>query len=72
MFPEILNIIVPEEIAKTAPNNYINAKSAITKSNEEIERLKNYFNKKTASSTSILEQESGLLAASMEFNECEN
>ena len=48
MLPEILNVKVPENIEKTAPYDYINAKSTILYSNIEIERLKNYLIVKSA------------------------
>ncbi len=51
MFPEILNAKVPEWILKTAPDDYVNAKNAISDSKIEIERLKNYLINKTVAET---------------------
>ena len=51
MFPEILNVKVPEWILKTAPDDYVNAKNAISDSKIEIERLKNYLINKTVAET---------------------
>ena len=64
MFPEILNVQVPESVIKAAPDDYLNAKNTILNSNIEIERLKNYLINKTAADAAV--------AAELESSELES